>query len=167
MFKKICALRRTATASAIGLLSPGAIALLLALAACRTPPLPALDLSEPGWHVRRGEAVWRANRDAPEIAGEMLLATNANGDALLQFTKTPFPLVVARTTAESWQMESPSRNKRRSGRGAPPSGVIWFQLPRALSGAALPDDWSWSLSRYQWRLDHRPTGEWLEGYFAE
>src|SRR5262245_42929000 len=104
------------------------LALLLpfCLAGCLTgPPLPRVDLSEPGWAVRHGEAVWRARRDAPEIAGEILLATNPDGRVFVQFTKTPFPFVIAQTAPGGWQIESPARNQRYSGRGAPPDRLIW------------------------------------------
>src|SRR6266545_7862873 len=50
--------------------------LMLAMAmACRTAPaLPPVNLSEPRWTIQQGQAVWRSRRDAPEIAGELLLA---------------------------------------------------------------------------------------------
>jgi hypothetical protein len=125
-----------------------------------------VDLAEPGWTVRRGEAVWRAKRNAPEIAGEILLATNRDGRTFVQFTKTPFPFVVARSTTNAWQIESPAQNRRYSGGGAPPARLIWLQLPRALADSALPEDWSWQSSSNSWRLANLSNGESLEGYFA-
>src|SRR4051812_19452341 len=89
--------------------------LLLALPACRTAPTPKANLSEPGWTVRQGQAVWREKKDASGIAGELLLATRP-GRTFLQFTKTPFPFVIAQTGTNSWQMESPAENRRYSGR---------------------------------------------------
>jgi hypothetical protein len=110
--------------------------LLIALSGCGTlPRLAAVNLGEPGWARWEGQAVWRAKRAAPEIAGEILVATHSDGRTFVQFTKTPFPLVVAQSTTNAWQIESPGQNKRYSGRGQPPQRLIWFQLAAALLGA--------------------------------
>src|SRR3954464_16041006 len=91
------------------LLPPLLCCLLLCAAGCRLlPSLPPTNLSEPGWHVREGQAVWRMKRDAPEIAGEILLATKADGHAFVQFTKTPFPFLIGQTTSNRWQVELPT-----------------------------------------------------------
>src|SRR5258706_15649771 len=67
--------------------------LLACLTGCRSlPPLPAANFSEPGWIVHQGQAVWRQKHGAPDIAGEILVATNGGGKTFVQFTKTPFPL---------------------------------------------------------------------------
>jgi len=34
--------------------------------------LPPVSLSEPGWTIRQGQAVWRRYHDTPDIAGELL-----------------------------------------------------------------------------------------------
>lgn len=146
---------------------PGAVlfSLIVLLTACRTAaPLPKIDLSEPGWTVQQGQAVWRANSTALEIAGDLLLATNADGRMLVQFTKTPFPMIVAQTAPGFWQIESPAQNKHHTGRGAPPERLLWFQLPRALSGSTLPHGWSWRTSPDNWQLENSATGESLQGY---
>src|SRR5581483_4578128 len=140
------------------------IVLLPAIAAgCRTTPLPRVDLAEPGWTAREGQAVWQARRSAPEIAGDLLVATNREGRAFVQFTKTPFPLVVAQLTTNAWQIESPTENRRYSGRGSPPGRVLWLQLPRALAGVPLRSPWTWHNDGTLWRLENRSTGESLEG----
>src|SRR5690242_18775520 len=52
---------------------------LIALSGCMTmKPLPKVNFSEPGWTVRQGQAVWRPQREAPEIAGELLVASRAD-----------------------------------------------------------------------------------------
>jgi hypothetical protein len=148
---------------------PGAVlfSLIVLLTACRTAaPLPKIDLSEPGWTVHQGQAVWRANSGAPEITGDLLLATNADGRVLVQFTKTPFPTIVAQTTPGFWQIESPAENRHHTGRGAPPERLLWFQLPRALSGSTLPHVWSWRNSPDNWQLENSATGESLQGYLS-
>jgi hypothetical protein len=138
-------------------------------AGCRSlPPLPPANFAEPGWTVREGQAVWRAKRNAPEIAGEILVATQNNGRTFVQFTKTPFPFVIARTETNSWQIEMPVQNNRYSGRGHPPSRVIWFLLPRVIEGSPAPKGWSWQAGKdNRWRLEERSTGDSLEGYFTQ
>src|SRR6059036_1416508 len=117
--------------------------LLLGAAGCQTvPPLPRINLNEPGWTVREGQAVWRVKRGVREIAGEILLATRADGRAFVQFSKNPFPLLTAQSSSASWQVEVQTKNKRYSGHGQPPARLIWLYLPRVLAGQAPPLGWS-------------------------
>jgi len=137
------------------------------LTACRTTPLPSVNLQEPGWTVREGQAIWKRNKAAPEIAGELLLATRADGRALVQFTKTPFPMIIAQSTTNRWQIEIPMQNRRFSGPGSPPKRLIWLYLPGLLAGSSPPKGWSWSmLPENGWRLENARSGEWLQGYFS-
>jgi len=130
--------------------------------------MPPVNLQEPGWTVREGQAVWRTSRKAPEIAGEVLLASRDDGRALVQFTKTPFPLVMAQVTTNTWQIQLPIQNKRYSGRGRPPTRLIWLHLPRLISGAPPPPGWSWRrLENNRWLLEINRTGETLECYFMK
>ncbi len=135
---------------------------------CQTiPALPSVNLGEPGWTVRQGQAVWRTRKDAPEIAGELIVAENPDGRSFLQFTKTPLPFVVAQTTANSWQIQFVPENRTFSGRGKPPSRLIWLYLPRCLAGGQPPRSWTWQkLENDGWRLENRITGESLEGYLT-
>ena len=142
-------------------------ALLVLEAGCQTvPPLPPANLRDPGWIVREGQAVWRQNRGAPEIAGEILVATRLDSQALVQFTKTPFPLIIAQRTTHAWQIEIPTQNQRHAGHGQPPAHLLWFSLARILSGTGPPEGWSWQASKdNQWSLTNPSTGESLKGYF--
>jgi hypothetical protein len=135
---------------------------------CKTlPPLPAANLSESGWKIQRGQAVWKPKRDTSEIAGELLVATNVTGNMFIQFTKTPFPIAIAQTTRDGWQIEFGAVNKRFSGRGKPWSRFIWFQLPEFLAGKKNSRQWTWqSLENNRWLLRNRITGESLEGFLA-
>lgn len=146
-----------------------AACLLVLIPGCATPPpLPKLNLNEPGWTIRQGQAVWHARRDAPEIAGDLLLATHPDGRAFVQFTKSPLSLAVAQKTRNQWQIEFPIQNKRYAGHGKPPSRVIWFLLPDALAGKPLPHPWHWTrLSDDRWRLQNPSTGESLEGFLQQ
>jgi hypothetical protein len=142
--------------------------LLLGLSACRTAtPLPKANLADPSWQVRQGQAAWRSTRSAPEIAGEILLATKPDGEAIIQFTKTPFPFVIAQRTTNAWQIEVPAQNKTYRFAGNPPARLIWFQLPRAVFDEPLQKPWRWNESGDTWRLENASTGESLEGYFSK
>jgi hypothetical protein len=106
-------------------------------------------------------------RSSPEIAGELIAATRADGASFVQFTKTPFPFAVAQTSPTGWQIEFPPENRRYAGPGTPPSRIGWFQLSRALAGSPLALPWSWQSSQSGWRLENSSTGESLEGYFTQ
>ena len=139
------------------------------LTACRTAQLlPPLNLTEAGWTMCQGQAVWRPKKDAPEISGELILATHTDGRNFVQFTKTPLPFVVAQSTTNTWQTQFVPNNKTYSGHGQPPARLVWLQLPRCLSGIEPPKPWSWQrLENHGWRLENRSSGELLEGYFTE
>jgi hypothetical protein len=134
---------------------------------CRSiPPLPPADFSAPGWRVQPGQAIWKPLKNKTELAGELLLATNANGNVFVQFSKTPFALATAQVAGDRWQIEFGAGDYQRGGRGRPPARFAWFQLPRALAGADLPRGWKFSRAeKNSWRLDNARTGEILEGTF--
>jgi hypothetical protein len=142
--------------------------LLMVVNGCLTaPPLPQANLSEPGWTVRQGQAVWTPRRKAPEIAGELLLATRTDGSAFVQFTKTPFPFAIAQTSPTGWQIEFPPQNRRFAAPGKPPARIVWFQLVNALVGKPIAKSWAWHNSETNWQLTNSSSGESLEGYFTQ
>ena len=148
----------------------GALLLVLGSAVgCRTmtPSLPPANLKEPGWTVHQGQAVWTLEHDTREIAGDVLVATRADGRGLVQFTKAPFALVAAQETPDRWQVEFPPQNKHYAGRGKPPKRLIWLYLPRVLLGKAPPENWTWREDATGWRLENHVTGESLEGFFNQ
>ena len=139
--------------------------LFLFLTACNTTPLPPTNFSEPGWKIQQGQTVWRSKRDAPELAGELLLATHPDGRIVVQFTKTPFPFVIAQTTPRRWQLEIPAQNKKYSAPGKPPARISWFHLPGSLNGISPPKPWYFSQRENQnWHLENKSTGEMIEGF---
>jgi hypothetical protein len=142
------------------------LSLVLAVS-CRTAnPLPPADLSSPGWQLRQGQAVWKPPQNRPELTGELLLATNANGNCLVQFSKTPFTLATAQIAAGGWQIEFGDGRHSWRGRGEPPRRFVWFQLPRLLAGDAAVKPWRFTRpTDGSWRLDNLRTGEFLEGEF--
>jgi hypothetical protein len=130
-------------------------------------PLPKADISQPGWTVRQGQAVWQPpGRNSPELAGELLLATRTDGSAFVQFTKTPFPFAVAQMTSNRWQLEIPPQNKRYTERGKPSARIVWFQLVNALTGKPLAKGWTWNDSGANWQLKSS-SGESLEGFLSQ
>lgn len=143
--------------------------LLVAASGCRTlsHPLPPANLKEPGWTVRQGQAVWHRPQDAREIAGDVLVATRPDGRGFVQFTKSPFTIVVAQCTSNRWEAEFPPQHVHVSGRGKPPKRIIWLYLPRVLSGRPPPENWIWHENSQGWRLENGVTRESLEGFFNQ
>ncbi len=145
-----------------------AAVLAAGLTGCATVrPLPKVNLQDPGWTVRQGQAVWRLANGSREIAGDLILATGPKDQTFVQFSKTPFPLVIAQTGENRWQVEFPPQNKHYSGRGQPPKRIIWLYLARVLAGKPPPANWGWGQDNGQWHLENRATGESVEGYFNQ
>ena len=137
------------------------------VAGCRTTaPLPRVNLKEPGWTVHSGQAVWTRQRGGEGVAGDILVATNPDGRAFVQFSKGPFPVLVAQSTWQRWSVEIPPQNKRYSGHGRPPKRLMLLYLPRVLLGQPLPRHWTWQkLSHGGWKLENAGSGESLEVHF--
>lgn len=133
---------------------------------CRTPvSFPPVDLNQPGWTLKQGQTVWHRQAGGEGVAGEILVASRPDGRAFVQFSKNPFPLVVAQCTTNDWMVEFPPQDKRYSGHGPPPPRIIFLQLPRVLSGLPPPKGWSWQkLNNGGWRLKNRSSGEFLDVY---
>jgi hypothetical protein len=140
--------------------------LLLLLNGCQTAaPLPPVNLSEPGWKVRQGQALWKSGRDAPEIAGEILMASHSDGRGWIQFIKTPLPLVTAQLTAGKWQIEFIPQKRIYAGNDEPPVRFLWLQLLRALHGVTPPPSLHFHQGRNgSWLLENTTNGEILSGY---
>jgi len=134
---------------------------------CRTTtPMPAINLSAAGWHVAQGQAVWKPPGNRPELAGDLLVATNDNGNCFIQFSKTPFEIATARVDDGRWQVRFGTDQYSWTGRGAPSPRFVWFQLPPALAGKLLIDGWKFERSSGNlWRLQNSRTHEALSGEF--
>jgi hypothetical protein len=86
----------------------------------------------------------------------------------VQFSKNPFPLVVAQSTSKTWQVETPTENKFYSGRGKPPARLIFLYIPRLLAGEPAPKGWTYErLPDNAYRLVNNQNGESLEVYFTQ
>lgn len=136
---------------------------------CRTATsLPPADFSAPGWKLCQGQAVWKPSKSRPELAGDLLLAVNTNGNDVVQFSKPPFALASAQVANGRWQIEFGAGQHSWRGRGTPPARFVWFQLVRIL--AETPADAPWKFTRRpdrSWRLENSVTGEFLEGQFFQ
>lgn len=142
---------------------PTALGLALFLAGCVSRPMPPWDLGRSGWSVREVPAVWRPKSGAPDLSGELLLAIHADGSRLVQFSKQGVPLVAARADRGGWDVGSPMRPKGYSGKGRPPSRVLWFQVDSF--PPTRPASARWSLhveSDGVWTLENGASGERLE-----
>ena len=152
------------------LLNTAALATFLAILtfciSCRSVNPPPIDFSAPGWRTLSGQAIWTPTRGRTELAGDLLLATNVNGDYLMQLAKTPFPLVTAENVNGRWLIEFGDHKHSWQGQGKPPSRFAWFQLPGALLDGKTASSWRFEKGDMSsWRLENRQTGETLEGGF--
>ena len=133
---------------------------------CRTIlPLPAVNLSEPGWTLHQGQVLWRSQRNAPEIAGEILFATHGPGRTMLQMTKTPLPFVTAQTRGEEWEIEFVPQRRTFSGRGTPTPRLLWIHLARALNGTKPPAPLKFEQTEpHGFTLENSKSGEMISGF---
>jgi len=143
--------------------------LWLALAGCVTAPkLAPINTSDAGWVVRQGQALWRNKVGAPEIAGEIILATNATGRAFIEFLKNPLPLVSAQVTPTQWQIEFVPEKREFSGRGSPPRQLTWLHLLRALQRMPVPEGLELiHTGEGAIRIENKASGEWITLFLAE
>ena len=142
------------------ILSAGVVLLAL-LCGCQTgPKLKPVNLSEPGWKLHRGQALWQSKRDAPEIAGEIVLALHSDGRASIQFLKNPLPLVSAEVGPSGWHIDFIPQKRSFSGRGIPPRQFIWLHLLRGLQQIKPPEDFTmWTTFEGGTRIEDKRTGE--------
>jgi hypothetical protein len=138
---------------------------LLVLASCRTvPDLPPINLSEPGWTLRQGQAVWKLDKNKPEIAGELLFATRGDR-AMLQLTKNPLPFVTAQPAGENWQIRFVPQRRKFSGRGEPSQRLLFVHLARALNGTKPPAPLSFQQTAQNgFKLENPKNGESVSGF---
>lgn len=148
----------------------GLVFALFLLPACQSlPTFPAVNFQEQGWTIQQGQAIWKPNRTTPELAGEILYARHSDGRAVIQFTKTPFPFVIAQQgeNPKRWQLEIPPQKRIYSGQGSPPSRLSWLHLAAALQGKPAPKPWTFvNLPEDRWRLANKSSDESIEGFLA-
>jgi hypothetical protein len=141
---------------------------LMFFCGCATPPPENLfTVSGPGWTLRQGQALWTPRRGAPQIGGDLTLATDIQGQAFVQFEKMPLSLVMAEVTPERWEIRFPQGGGMWTGRQPAPTRTIWLYLPAALGGKSLPEPLHFEQeSNGNWLLKNPKTGESLEGFLS-
>ena len=144
------------------------IALLALATGCRTmQPLAPVDLSGPDWIIHQGQAVWKSTADAPEITGELLLATKPDGSSFVQFSKNPLPLIVGQTTTNAWQIQFVPEGKTFSGWGKPPARLLWLHLGGLLLESTTVENVAVTKgANHSTRIENRRSGEAIELYLV-
>jgi hypothetical protein len=142
------------------------LALLLLCAGCRTSTTSLFTASGPGWHIQEGQAIWRPRKNIPELAVDLLLATNNQGCSFIQFAKTPMVMASAQTTPTQWLVQFPPANMSFKGHRLS-QRFLMLHLPRALANEPLPSAYRFERKPDDgWRLENTRTGETLEGFLA-
>jgi len=139
---------------------------------CHTvPTLPPADTSRPGWTLRQGQALWRVSGEAPDVAGELLFAANANGRLLLKFSKNPLPIVSVQCSNELWRVDFIPQRRSVGGTGTPTSRsvmahpAIWLGLARALNGIPPRSPLGFDgATNGSWTITNRLSGETISGF---
>jgi len=140
---------------------------LLLSCGCQTTAQSLFIASGPGWRVQEGQALWRPRAQMPELGGELVVASHEDGRCLIQFAKTPLPLVMAQTSRTNWLIQFPAQKMSFAGRAAPPARFAWLHLSAALSGKPLPAHISFQRkAEGAWRLENTRSGETLDGFLA-
>jgi hypothetical protein len=126
----------------------------------RLVSLPDVDLDNPEWTVWEGQALWTPRSGLTALAGDLIVARNADGDVLVSFSKSPFPVFTAQTSGSLWRIDFIDKGRSYSGLGRPPKKFIWFKLPDLLQGASPPKHWDVRQSAdNEWSMVNRKTGE--------
>lgn len=136
----------------------------LATGCASVRPLPPADLSQPGWTIQSGQAVWKSGNS--DLAGELIFATRA-GSSALQFIKTPLPLVSAQARENRWTITFVADNRTVSGKGTPPAQLLWLHLASALNGDSPRPPLKFSRDANGWELENTETGESIAGFLNQ
>ena len=138
----------------------GCVAVGLTACAVSAPALKKVDLEDPGWRIWRGQALWKPNAERPTLAGEIIAARHLNGDVLVNFSKSPLPLVTAQTAGDTWRFDIVEGGRFYSGSGSPPKRIVWFFLPALLDGETMPKNWKAGMTeKGVWTVRNQRTGE--------
>jgi len=135
--------------------------LLFGLISCsRIVSLPEVDLEDPQWTIWEGQALWTPRSDLSAVAGDLIVARNADGDVLISFSKSPFPIFTAQTSGRLWRIDFVDKGRSHYGIGRPPKKFIWFHLPKLIEGAPAFKHWEiHDVEDGEWSISNRKTGE--------
>lgn len=119
-----------------------------------------MDLSDAGWTVWTGQALWTRDAERSPIAGEVIVARRTAGEVFVSFSKPPLPIFTARTLAGQWRIDLVDGGQSHAGRGKSPERFVWLDLPRLLEGGSPRGDWtSEKLAAGEWWIRNPETGE--------
>ncbi len=136
------------------------LSLLWALACSRIISLPDVDLDDPAWTVWEGQALWSPRSDVTPLAGDLIAARNEDGDVLVSFSKSPFPIFTAQTEGTLWRIDFIDKGRSYYGIGRAPKKFIWFRFPDILAGGDPEDPWEVEQrSDEELSMINRKTGE--------
>jgi hypothetical protein len=96
-----------------------------------------------------------------------VMASHEDGRCVIEFAKTPMPLVLAQTSRTNWYIGFPAPRMSFAGSQPPPTRFAWLYLAAALSGDSLP-----AALRFQrkadggWKLENTRSGETVEGFLG-
>jgi hypothetical protein len=126
----------------------------------RIVSLPEVDLDDPEWTVWEGQALWTPRSDLTTLAGDLIVARNPDGDVLVSFSKSPFPIFTAQTEGNMWRIDFIDKGRSYYGIGRPPQKFIWFQFPDLLEGGSPSKHWTVEeVAEREWSMVNRKTGE--------
>jgi hypothetical protein len=140
---------------------------LMSFCGCKIVPENLFTVSGPGWRVQQGQALWTPRRGVPQFGGDLVLATDTNGRAYVQFEKMPLSLVTVQITPKDWTLDFKQLGGFWKGHQPAPTRTIWLYLPDALAGKPVPKPLHFKqMADGKWRLENTQTGEILEGFLA-
>ncbi|HEY3913784.1 MAG TPA: hypothetical protein VGN61_04785 [Verrucomicrobiae bacterium] len=126
---------------------------------------PTYNLSDLGWKVWNGQAVWKPRKTIPELTGDVTVAVNTNGNAIVQFSKT-IPFATARLDGHRWEIDFPAGNRVYARHYPLPSHFAWFQLPALVESNSPSRSWVEKGNLDQWEITSRHDSETLRGYLS-
>ena len=122
--------------------------------------MPEVDLDDPKWTIWEGQALWTPRSGMTAVAGELIAARNPQGEVLVSFSKSPFPIFTAQTSGRFWRIDLVDKGRSYSGIGRPPEKFVWFRFPDLFKGAEAPKQWEVHQARDgEWSISNRKTGE--------
>ena len=135
--------------------------LLFGIISCsRIISLPEVDLEDPEWTIWQGQALWTPRSDRTAVAGDLIVARNPDGDVLISFSKSPFPIFTAQTSGRLWRIDFVDKGRSYYGIGRPPKKFVWFRFPELIEGAPAPKHWEvHDVEDGNWSMSNRKTGE--------
>lgn len=134
------------------------------LSSCASRPLPPVNLAEIGWQVHESLIVWKPKRTAPELFGELLVATHPDGRRLIQLSKQSLPLITAESATNGWMITSTLRRGQFGGSLPATDRVPWFLLESFPPHPPANSRWQLELkANGVWHMVNSRTGEYVEG----